>query len=70
MVHVSTYGYQWHWDVVAIKYDIQKPIPFYVAKTCYMLMMTIFVFLEEGSVHAIIVGRTKNIFFYPDRLDL
>lgn len=31
-------------------------------------MMTIFVFLEEGSVHAVIVGRTKNIFFYTDKL--
>lgn len=54
--------------MVAIKYDMQKPIPFYVAKTCHMLMTTIFVFLEEGSVHGIILGRTKNIFFYPDRL--
>lgn len=54
---------------IAIKYDMQKSIPFYVAKTCsYMLMTTIFVFLEEGRVHAIIIGRTKNIFFYPDRL--
>lgn len=47
---------------------MQKPTPFYVAKTCYMLMTTIFVFLKEGNVHAILVGGTKNIFFYPDRL--